>query len=104
VTGDGEVVLSPLFDVLYDTGQPLVFSADASGDGTVYLGTGHEGRVYRVAPDGTGTLLADLGELDVLALAVGPGGDVFAGTSPEGSVYRIDGDGNAILFFDPEDT
>jgi len=102
VTGEGELVLAPRFETLYDTGEPLVFSAASDSSGNVYLGTGHQGRVFRVDARGVGTLVADFGELDVLALAVGPDDGLFAATSPNGKVYRIEAAGNEV-FFDPED-
>jgi sugar lactone lactonase YvrE len=71
--------------------------------GNVYLGTGHDGRIYKVPPDGKGALLYDAAELDVTALVVGRDGALYAGTSPDGKVYRIGGDGKAADYFDPPD-
>ena len=103
ITSDGELVLAPRFDILFDTDETLIFSAVADSAGAVYLGTGHDGKVYRVGADGNGTLLADLPELDVLALALDTEDGLFAATSPDGKVYRIGPDGSEQVFFDPED-
>ncbi len=103
ITSDGELVLAPRFDVLFDTDETLIFSAVADSAGDVYLGTGHDGKVYRVDADGNGALLADLLELDVLALALDAEDGLFAATSPDGKVYRIGPDGSEQVFFDPED-
>jgi len=68
----------------------------------VFLGTGHDGKIFRIKPDGTGALLYDAAELDVTAL-VARDDVVYAGTSPDGKVYRITSDGKAEVYFDPED-
>jgi hypothetical protein len=102
VTSDGELVLAPRIDMLFDTEEPLIFSAVTDSAGNVYLGTGHEGKVYRVDREGSGSVLLDLGELDVLALAISDEDVLFAATSPDGEVYRVGPDGSAESFFDPE--
>jgi hypothetical protein len=71
--------------------------------GNVFLGTGHDGKTFRISAAGAGSLLYDAAELDVTALAVGRDGVVFAGTSPDGKVYRITADGKAEVYFDPSD-
>jgi len=88
---------------LFDTGQAYIWSSVADARGNVYLGTGHDGRIYRVTPDGKGALWYDAAELDVTALAVAADGTLFAGTSPDGKVYRIGTDGKAEVYFDPPD-
>ncbi len=57
-------------------------------DGSVLLGTGSGGRIYKVA-GGKVTIAAETGAMAVSALAIGFGGDVLAGTFPEGKIYRI---------------
>src|SRR5918999_1123696 len=89
VTDTGALMLAPRFAQLFDTEQAYVWSTAADAAGNVYLGTGHDGRVFRVTPDGKGALLYDAAELDVSALAVGRDGALYAGTSPDGKVYRV---------------
>ncbi len=57
-------------------------------DGGLVAATGDQGRVLRVAPDGTSRVLLDTDADHVLALAVGPDGAVYAGTDGEALVYR----------------
>ena len=104
VTSDGEIVLAPRVDLIFETDEPLILSAVVDSSGNIFLGTGHEGRVYRVNPDGDGAVLEDLPELDVFALALDGDDNLFAATSPYGKVYRIDDDGSAVPFFEPEVT
>ncbi|HZG53993.1 MAG TPA: hypothetical protein VEZ40_17955, partial [Pyrinomonadaceae bacterium] len=103
VTDTGALMLAPRFAPLFDTEQAYIWSTAADERGNVYLGTGHDGRIFRVAPDGKGALLYDAAELDVTALVVGRDGALYAGTSPDGKVYRIGADGRAAEYFDPPD-
>ena len=103
LTSQDGLVLAPRFDAVFDTEQPFVWSTAADSGGNVYLGTGHNGKVFRVDSSGKGEMLADFGELDVFAVAVDARGSVFAATSPNGKVYRIDPAGQTQIFFDPED-
>jgi sugar lactone lactonase YvrE len=103
VTDTGALMLAPRFAQVFDTEQAYVWSSAADAQGNVYLGTGHDGRIFRVNREGKGALFYDSAELDVSALAVGPDGALYAGTSPEGKVYRITPDGKAADYFDPPD-
>lgn len=103
ITDTGALMLAPRFTELYNTGQTYIWSSAVDKAGSVYLGTGHDGRIYKVGPDGRGALFYDAPELDVTALVVGFDGALYAGTSPDGKVYRIDSSGKGEVFFDPPD-
>lgn len=104
IADNGTLALAPTFETAYDTQQTYVWSSVADAKGTVYLGTGHEGRVYQVTSPGAGKMLLDTEELDVTALAVDPqSGALFAATSPDGKIYRIAPGGASSVYFDPED-
>lgn len=103
VTDTGALMLAPRFAQLFDTEQAYIWSTAADERGNVYLGTGHDGRIFRVGADGKGALLYDAAELDVTALVFGRDGALYAGTSPDGKVYRITADGRAAEYFDPPD-
>ena len=103
ITDNGLLTLAPKLDQVFDTEQPYIWSATADAAGNIYLGTGHDGRLFRVTPDGKGALLYKAAELDVTALAIAKDGSVFAATSPDGKVYRVTSDGKAEVYFDPGD-
>ncbi|MGI9166081.1 MAG: hypothetical protein ACR2G5_06815, partial [Pyrinomonadaceae bacterium] len=103
ITDTGVLMLAPNFTELFTTEQAFIWSSAIDNQANVYLGTGHDGKIFRVAPDGRGALLYDAVELDVTALAVGRDGALFAGTSPDGKVYRIAADGRSEVYFDPPD-
>jgi len=102
IADNGALTLAPAFTEVFDTKQAYVWSAVSDAAGNIYLGTGHEGRIFRVDPSGKGSLLYKTGELDVMALAVDAQGNVYAGTSPDGKVYRITPQGEAKVFFEPK--
>ena len=99
----GQLVLGPAIDLVYETAAPFVWTIATAPDGTQFLGTGNEGKVYRVDPDGKGSVFFDSAELEVHALAPAPNGGLYVGTSPDGKIYKVDRNGTATTFFDPED-
>ena len=102
IADNGALTLAAQFAEVFDTKQAYVWSAVADARGNIYLGTGHEGRVFKVDATGKGALLYKTAELDVMALAVDAQGNVYAGTSPDGKVYRITPGGEAKVFFEPK--
>jgi sugar lactone lactonase YvrE len=103
ISDTGVLMLSPKLTEVFNTQQTYVWSTTIDNQGNVFLGTGHDGKLFRVTPDGKGALLYDAPELDVTALAVARDGSLFAGTSPDGKVYRVTPDGKAEVYFDPAD-
>lgn len=102
ISENGTISISPAFTSVYKTEQPYIWSSAIDQAGNVFLGTGTEGRLFRVAANGIGSMFADLGELNVSALAIGRGGELFAATSPDGKVYKIDSAGKSEVYFDPK--
>src|SRR6267378_2386010 len=103
VTDNGILTLAPNLARLFNTDQAYVWSTAMDAAGNIYLGTGHDGKLFRVSPDGKGSILYKASELDVTALAIGGDGAIFAATSPDGKVYRVTADGKAEVYFDPAD-
>src|SRR5918997_2362256 len=89
ISDTGVLMLAAKLTEIFNTQQTYVWSSAVDNQGNVFLGTGHDGKIYRIPASGTGALLYDAAELDVTALAVARDGAVFAGTSPDGKVYRI---------------
>jgi hypothetical protein len=102
IADNGTLTLAPQFNEIFDTKQAYIWSAVTDARGNLYLGTGHEGRVFKVDASGKGALLYKTSELDVMALAVDGQGNVYAGTSPDGKVYRISPNGEAKVYFEPK--
>jgi hypothetical protein len=100
---EGTITLAPKLTELYRTGEQYIWSSVVDANGNVILGTGPEGKVFRVSASGQGALFTMLSEMNVTALAQGRTGEVFAGTSPDGKVYRIDAKGTATVYFEPKE-
>jgi hypothetical protein len=103
INDTGVITLAPEATPVFNTEQPYVWSSAIDAAGNVYLGTGHDGKLFRIGSDGKGSLLFKASELDVTALAIAKDGSLFAATSPDGKVYRVTADGKSEVYFDPED-
>ncbi len=100
LTSEGRLLLGPRMTTLFDSGQAEVWSMAQAPDGSLYLGTGNRGRLFRIDPSGQSTLVWTADEPEIFAVAVDPKGVVYAATSPEGKVYRIE-NGKAAEYFAP---
>ncbi len=100
---NGQLVLGPATELVYETAAPFLWSLLAAGDGSLFVGTGNEGKVFRIDSQGRGSVFFDSAELEVHALAPAPNGGLYVATSPDGKIYKVDRDGAATTFFDPDD-
>ncbi len=103
IDSSGAITLSPRLSEVYKTEQPYIWSSTVDPNGNIYLGTGSDGKIFKVTAAGSGSLFCDLAEMNVSALAVAPTGEIFAGTSPDGKVYKIDSAGKATVYFEPKE-
>ncbi|MCA9576136.1 MAG: hypothetical protein R3B40_30510 [Polyangiales bacterium] len=71
---------------------PLVYSMARAADGSVYLGTGNDGKILRLRGDRVEEV-ARTGQLLVASLALDTDGTLYAGTLPEGRVFAVAPDG-----------
>ena len=99
----GQLGLGPALDLVYETPAPFVWTTIVAPDGTLFLGTGNDGKVYRVGPDGKGSLFYSSPDLEVHALAPAPNGGLYVATSPDGKIYKVDRDGKGTTFFAPDE-
>jgi len=100
---NGQLVLGPATELVYETAAPFLWSLLAAGDGSLFVGTGNEGKVFRIDSQGRGSVFFDSAELEVHALAPAPDGGLYVATSPDGKIYKVDRGGAATTFFDPDD-
>jgi hypothetical protein len=100
---NGQLVLGPATELVYETAAPFLWSMLAADDGALFVGSGNEGKVFRIDGEGRGSLFFDSAELEVHALAPAPDGGLFVATSPDGKIYKVTRDGAATTFFDPDD-
>ncbi|MCX7973266.1 MAG: WD40 repeat domain-containing protein [Candidatus Aminicenantes bacterium] len=102
LSADGWLSLSLKADIISGPNEEFYLAAVMASDGTLYIGTGHNGRIYRLR-NGKSELYFQSSEMDVTCLALDAKGVLYAGTSPAGKIYRITGVGQGETFFDPEE-
>ncbi len=100
---NGVLSVAPPLDSVFGTGQAYLWSLALADNGTIYAGTGNQGRLYRIDSTGKGEILWTAPQPEIFAVAAGPDGTVYAGTSPNGKIYRIL-KGKAEEYFNPKAT
>ncbi len=69
-------------------------------DGSLFVGTGDQGTIFRVDPSGRAEVYYETGQAHVTCLALDNQGRLLAGTEPNGIIYRIEGRGRAFVLYD----
>ena len=103
IDSDGRVFLGPSTTLVAETAAPFIWTIVAAADGTLWAGTGNEGKVLKIGKDGKAATFFDSSELEVHAIAPGPGNSLYVATSPDGKIYHVAADGTSKVLFDPED-
>src|SRR3954449_4644213 len=103
IDNHGQLTLGPVTELVYETSAPFLWSLVAAPDGTLFIGTGNEGKVFKIDAQGKGSLFFDSTELEAHALALAPNGGLYVGTSPDGRIYKVDRSGSATTFFSPDE-
>src|ERR1035438_10847659 len=57
LTRDGRLMLGAKLDTVFDSGQPQIWSVAQAPDGSLYMGTGHRGRLYKLDSSGKSSLV-----------------------------------------------
>jgi hypothetical protein len=103
IDSDGRVFLGPSTTLVAETAAPFIWTVVASADGTLWAGSGNEGKVLKIGKDGKVTTFFDANELEVHAIAAAPNNGLYVATSPDGKIYQVAADGTSKTLFDPED-
>lgn len=103
LTGDGRLIIAPALVEELNTEEAFIYSAAADQMGVVYLGSGNNGKVYRVGSLDRVGEFASLDEPGVYAVAVDSSNQVYVGTGPDGKVYRLNSNGEPTVFFEPNE-
>jgi WD40 repeat protein len=103
IDSDGRLLLGPSATVVADTAAPFLWTLHAGADGTLWTGSGNEGKLLRIGRDGRVSTAFDAAELEVHAVAPAPDGGLYVGTSPDGRIHHVAQNGTSRVFFDPED-
>ncbi len=100
---DGRLSLGPAASLVYDSSAPFLWSLLPAPDGGVLVGSGNEGKVFRVDKDGKVTTFFHASELEIHAIAPAPHGGIYVAASPDGQIYRVDATGVGTPFFKPDE-
>src|SRR3954467_12245073 len=90
IRSNGALELAPGFRQLITTPSTYIWSIVADDAGNAYAATGSPARVYRIAPDGSASIIFEPKELQVQAVAIAKDGAIYAATAPDGKIYRIE--------------
>ena len=77
-----------------------IWGIQSSPDGSLYIATGEQGRIYRLLPNGEADTYYETGQTNVTALTLGPNNRLYAGTDPNGLIYEISARGHGAILYD----
>ncbi|HJP31416.1 MAG TPA: hypothetical protein QGF95_12770 [Candidatus Latescibacteria bacterium] len=92
VDDEGRLTLAPVPTALTETGSQRIWKVTATGE-VLWIGTGDDGKLYRLQEGDEPQLLFDSPEVSLHALTAARDGGVYAGSSPDGILYHVGGDG-----------
>ncbi|MFQ5701210.1 MAG: hypothetical protein ACE5HU_05145, partial [Acidobacteriota bacterium] len=105
LTADGGIRLSARVIPIFDAAQPNLWCLARDARGRIYAGSGNDGKVFRIDPDGGNPeVIFDSDELEVHAIAFDADDRLYVATSPDGAVFRITPEGMPVMIFDPSET
>lgn len=99
----GYLTLSPKVVSYFDSGEPYLWAWAKDSKGNIFVGTGNEGKVFKVAPNKESSLFFDAPELEIYALAIDKHDNIFVATSPEGQIYKVTSTGKSEVYYNPPD-
>jgi hypothetical protein len=77
-----------------------IWSLAVAPDGALFVGTGDQGKIFRVEGPGKGDVYYDTGQSHITGMAVDSQGRLLAGTEPNGILYRITAKDKAFALYD----
>ncbi|MBM3318313.1 MAG: hypothetical protein FJY75_10735 [Candidatus Eisenbacteria bacterium] len=88
ITSDGALALAPAARRFLPGETAYVWSLLPDGRGGVYAGTGSDGRVYHLSPEGAVTLAGETLEYELFAIAAAGDGTIYCAGAPNGTILR----------------
>lgn len=84
----------------FSPGARYIWSLVAGRDGSLFVGTGDGGKVFRVDASGKGELYYDTGQAHITSMSLDRDGRLLAGSEPNGILYRITARDKAFVLYD----
>ena len=85
--------------VYFEPKTKYIWSLALDPQGRLYVATGDRGEIYRVEPNGPGTLFFKSDEAQIRVLDFDKAGNLIVGTDGSGLIYRISPAGEAFALF-----
>jgi hypothetical protein len=103
ISSEGALRLSRQLRPLASVDAAHVWAVVEDKAGNLFAATGDEGKIYKVAPDDSVTVVSAGEGSQILSLALADDGTLYAGTGPGGLVLQIPPNGHGkILYKSPE--
>lgn len=90
ISSEGALRLSRQLKPLADLKAMHIWDVVEDKAGNLFVATGDDGKLYKVATDGTLSVVYEGEESQILCLTLGTDSMVYAGTGPGGKLIRID--------------
>jgi hypothetical protein len=90
--------------LIYTAAEPEVY-AMAFHDGSLFVGSSPNGKVYRIDPNsGKGTVFVDPNQAYIWSMVFLPNGDLTLATGVDGKLLRVNSKGESKVLFDSPET
>ncbi len=90
IRSSGGLELAPALKPLFATPSTYIWAIASDSSGVVYAASGAPARVYRVASDGTASIIFEAKELQVQSIIAAKSGVLYAATNPDGKIYKLE--------------
>jgi hypothetical protein len=90
IRSSGGLELAPALRPLFATPSTYIWAIASDSSGVVYAASGAPARVYRVASDGTASIIFEAKELQVQSVIAAKSGVLYAATNPDGKIYKLE--------------
>ena len=100
---DGYLLAAPALETLAELDAPILWDAVVDSKGNLYVGTGNQGAVYKVTPDGESEKVFEPNRLMTRAIAIDKRDLLYVAVSPDGTIYRINRDGAVEVYLKLDD-
>ena len=85
--------------MFYDPKAKYIWAMAFDSHGNLFVGTGDEGEIHRVTPDGKGKVFFKTDETHVRSMAIDAHDNLIVGTDPGGLVLRVAPDGAGFVLY-----
>lgn len=100
---DGYLLAAPALETLAELDAPILWDAVVDSKGNLYVGTGNQGAVFKVTPEGESETVFEPNRLMTRAIALDSRDQLYVAVSPDGTLYRVNRDGGVEIFLKLED-